>query len=272
MEDYEKKIETELKIRGLSTRTVEAYVYWNKKFLEFVKKEPEQITENDVKNFIVKKISDGLEAKSIVIVKSALKFFYDNVLKKNIVTIPSPKVLKKLPTVLTKDEVKAILESMKNEKHKLILKVLYSTGMRIGELINLKVGDLELDQKMGWIRSGKGGKDRLFILSEKIIDNLKKIVKEKKDTDYLFEGRKEKLSHRAIQKIVDSATKKAGITKNVTPHVLRHSFATHLLESGENIRKIQELLGHSNLSTTQIYTHVSVDELKKIKNPLDNLE
>jgi integrase/recombinase XerD len=271
MEDFMQKLETELKLRGFSQRTLDAYLYWNRKFLEFTKKNPEDVSEDDIKAFIAQKMSGGLENKSVIIIKSALKFFYDGILKKNVVTIKSPKVLRKLPTVLTKDEVRSLIETTKNEKHKLIIKFLYSTGMRVGELVNLKLGDIELDQKMGWVRSGKGGKDRLFMLSEKLVEDLRKSTRGKQKTDYLFEGWEGKLSSRAVQKIVDLAAKRAGVDKNVTPHVLRHSFATHLLESGENIRKIQELLGHSNLSTTQIYTHISLDELKKVRNPLDAL-
>lgn len=265
------KLENELKLRGFSERTVKTYLFYNQKFLEFIKKEPELVTEDDVKSFIAKKMDEGTSAKSIVLIKSALKFFYDEVLKKNIVTFKSPKVSKKLPTVLTREEVKKMIDSVENEKHKLIIMLLYSSGLRLSELTNLKVGDLELNEKIGWVRSGKGEKDRIFILSEKVIERLKKFLEGREATSHVFSGRKGGLSHRLIEKIVASAAKKAGLSKTVSPHTLRHSFATHLLESGENIRKIQELLGHASLNTTQVYTHVSAEELKKVKNPLDEL-
>jgi integrase/recombinase XerD len=265
------KLETELKLRAFSPRTVESYLYYNRKFLEFVKKEPEQVTEDDVKNYIVGLMTRNVSAKSIILIKAALKFFYDEVLKKNIVNIKSPKVSKKLPVVLTKEEVKTLINSVENQKHKLIISFLYSTGLRLSELVNLKVGDLELDEKVGWVRSGKGDKDRLFILPNSLIEDLRKHVQGKTENNYIFSGHKEQMSPRNIQKIVSSATKRAGINKPVHTHTLRHTYATHLLESGENIRKIQMLLGHSSLNTTQLYTHISTDELKKIKNPLDNL-
>jgi integrase/recombinase XerD len=265
------KLETELKLRAFSPRTIKSYLFYNKKFLEFIKKEPEQVVEDDIKKYIVNLMGRNISPKSIIMIKAALKFFYDEVLEKNIVNIKSPKVSKSLPVVLTKEEVKTLINSVENEKHRLIIALLYSSGVRLSELLNLKVGDIELNEKIGWVRSGKGAKDRLFILPNVLIVDLKKHFRSKKESDFIFEGYKGQMTPRNVQKIVSSSAKKAGITKPVHVHTLRHSFATHLLESGEDIRKIQELLGHSNLSTTQIYTHVSTEELKKIKNPLDNL-
>lgn len=265
------KLETELKLRAFSPQTIKSYLYWNQQFLQFINKQPDQIMSDDIKNFIAKKLSDGISAKSIVLIKSALKFFYDEVLGKNIVTLKTPKISRKLPVVLTRDEVKQLINSIKNTKHSLIVKLLYSSGLRLSELVNLKVGDLELEEKIGWVRSGKGAKDRLFILSNRVSDELREFIKNKKEDEYVFTGYNGRMSARNVQKLIKLAAKKAGIDKKVTPHTLRHSLATHLLESGENIRKIQELLGHASLSTTQIYTHISTEELKKIKNPLDNL-
>ncbi|MEM5836192.1 MAG: tyrosine-type recombinase/integrase [Candidatus Aenigmatarchaeota archaeon] len=264
-------LKNEIKLRGFSERTLKMYLFYNKKFLEFVKKNPEEVNEDDIKAFIAKKMEEGTSAKSIVLIKAALKFFYDEVLKKGIVNFKSPKVPKKLPTVLTKEEVKKIIDSIENEKHKLIVMMLYSSGLRLSELINLKVGDLELNERIGWVRTGKGEKDRMFIISEKLAERIGKFIEGKRPEDYVFSGRKEKLSPRTIQKIVANAVKKANINKKVSPHTFRHSFATHLLDAGENIRKIQELLGHSSLTTTQVYTHISKEELKKVKSPLDEL-
>lgn len=266
-----KKLETELKIRGFSEKTIKSYLFWNKKFLDQVNKKPEEITTEDIKSYIAEKISENISPKSIVLIKSALKFFYDEVLGKNIVNLKTPKVPKTLPVVLTKEEVKELINSIENKKHKLIVKLLYSSGLRLSELVNLKVGNLELNENIGWVRGGKGKKDRMFLISKKLSEELAELIKGRKEEEFLFVGRKGRMSERNVQKIINLAAKKAGIEKPVHPHVLRHSFATHLLESGENIRKIQELLGHSNLSTTQIYTHISTEELKKVKNPLDDL-
>ncbi|MEM5829182.1 MAG: tyrosine-type recombinase/integrase [Candidatus Aenigmatarchaeota archaeon] len=269
--DALQKLENEIKLRGFSERTLKMYLFYNQKFLEFIKKNPEDVNEDDIKAFIAKKMEEGVSPKSIVLIKAALKFFYDEVLKKGIVNFKSPKVPKKLPTVLTREEVKKIIDSIENEKHKLIVMMLYSSGLRLSELINLRVGDLELEERIGWVRTGKGEKDRMFILSERVVEKIKGFLEGRSLEEYVFKGRKGKISPRTIQKIVASAIKKANINKKISPHTFRHSFATHLLEAGENIRKIQELLGHSSLNTTQIYTHISREELKKIKSPLDEL-
>lgn len=265
------KLETELKLRAFSSETVRSYLYWNTDFLKTTGKIPEEITEDDVKNYVAKKLSNNVDAKSIVLIRAALKFFYDEVLKKNIVNFKTPKISKKLPVVLTKEEIKRLINSVKNKKHRLMIMLLYSSGLRLSELLNLKVGDLELGGKIGWVRSGKGAKDRLFLLSDRLIEELKEYIQDKKESDYIFTGRNGRMTPRNVQKIVKRATRIAGIEKIISPHSLRHSLGTHLLEDGVDIRKIQILLGHANLSTTQIYTHVTTEELKKIKNPLDSL-
>ncbi|MBL7101016.1 MAG: tyrosine-type recombinase/integrase [Nanoarchaeota archaeon] len=270
-----KRLETELKLRGFSHNTVRTYLTTNKLFLEWVKKQPESVKEQDVKDYLAHLISDKkISASSIALKKAALKFLYDEVLNKDIVNLKTPKIPKHIPVVLTKDEIRSLIDSAGSYKTKVIIQFLYSTGLRLSELVSLKINDLELKEKMGWVRKGKGNKDRLFILSNKLIEELEKyMLTLKEDELYLFPNKKNgHLSARNIQKIVQNAARRAGIKKKVHPHMLRHCFATHLLEAGVDIRKIQELLGHANLQTTQIYTSVSKEELKKVKSPLDNLE
>ena len=266
------QLDTELKLRGFSERTVKSYLFYNSKFLTFINKQPEEVAEGDIRAYLANLMGDKKKnSATVALVRAALKFYYDGILKKGIVTLKTPKIQKKLPTVLSKEEVKRLLDSTLNSKSKLILMVLYSSGLRVSECCGLKVNDLELEQKIGWVRNGKGGKDRLFILPESIIEGLRSFISSK-STEHLFTNKAGKpLSARNIQKIVANAARRAGINKSVSPHTLRHSFATHLLESGESIRKIQELLGHSNLQTTQIYTKVSTEELRKVKSPLDSL-
>jgi len=271
MEEFMKKLEAELKLRAFSQNTVAAYMLWNKKFLNFAGKDPDVVVEDDIKSFIGNKMSEGVSPKTVILMKAALKFSYDGMMKKNIVNIKSPKIAQKLPTVLTKEEVKKMIYATKNRTHKLIIMMLYSSGLRLSELVNLKVEDMEFEQAMGWVRSGKGAKDRLFMLSKNLADEIKNFTVSKQKADFIFSGRNGRMTPRNVQKIVAGAAKHAAITKNVHPHTLRHSLATHLLEDGTDIRKIQTLLGHANLSTTQIYTHVSMEELKKIKNPLDSI-
>ena len=267
------ELETELQLRGVSEHTLKAYISNNQRFLKWIKKEPNSVDENDVKRFIGSLIKKRLSQNTIALVKASLKFYYGEILNKNVVHFKTPKISKKLPIVLSKDEVKKLINSAKNSKSRLMLMMLYSSGLRVSELVHLKHEDLESKEKIGWVRSGKGRKDRLLILSESLINELTAFKRENRPQNgHIFinhEGLP--LSPRNVQKMVKRAALRAGINKKVTPHTLRHSFATHLLESGTDIRKIQELLGHSNLQTTQIYTKVSTEELKKVKSPLDSL-
>lgn len=183
-----------------------------------------------------------------------------------------PKKEKKLPIVLSAEEVKAILESTSNLKHKALLSLIYSAGLRIGEAINLKVKDIDSDRMLIHIQGAKGKKDRYSLLSEVFLNLLRDYYTSYKPKYYLFEGQNNKqYSSSSAQKILKNACKKTNLKKNVTLHTLRHSFATHLLENGTDIRYIQELLGHNSPKTTMIYTHVTKTSIRNIKNPFDNL-
>lgn len=163
-----------------------------------------------------------------------------------------------------------MLEHSKSLKNKVMIEFLYASGLRVSELASLKVKDLNIEEKTGLLKEGKGGKDRFFILADFLIKDLK-VYLENHDSEYLFPGFNGPISTRSIQKSISRTAKRAKIDKKIYPHLLRHAFATHLLEDGVDIRLIQELLAHSNLQTTQFYTQVSTKELKKIKSPLDNL-
>jgi len=265
-----RKIEIEMKLRGFSTNTIDAYLLYNGKFLEYIKKSPEDVTEDDIKEFLAHKMEDSVSNGSLALIKASLKFYYCEVLGKNFSWIKTPRSNKRLPVVLTKNEIKELLDSTENEKHRLLIELLYSTGLRLSECINLKYSDLDLKENIGWVRKGKGSKDRIFIISDRFKRNLLK-YKEKKGGEYIFTTNGKRMSPRGIQHAIKVSVEKAGIGKDVHVHTLRHSFATHLLENGVDIRKIQSLLGHSNLQTTQIYVQVSSEEIKKIKSPLDTI-
>lgn len=268
-----KNLDTEMKLRGFSKQTSKIYLFYNSKFLEYINKSPEEVTEDDIKEFLAYMMSDHLVSNaSIAIIKASLRFYYSEILGKNFSMIKTPKSARGLPVVLTKNEIKELLDNTENEKHRLLIELLYSTGLRLSECINLKYSDLDLNENIGWVRKGKGSKDRIFIISEMFKDDLLE-YKEKRgyENGYIFTVNGRKMSPRAVQHAIKLAAKRAGIDKNVHVHTLRHSFATHLLENGVDIRKIQSLLGHSNLQTTQIYTQVSSEEIKKIKSPLDML-
>lgn len=269
-----KKLETELKLRGFSKQTSRMYLFYNRMFLEFNKKDPEKITDDDVREFLAYKMSDdSLSNASISLIKASLKFFYTEMLGKNMSLIKTPKATKRLPVILSRDEIKNLLDNTKNIKHRLLIELLYSTGLRLSECINLQYSNLDLNDGIGWVRQGKGAKDRIFIISElfrkDLLDYMEKMDENGKG--YIFSVNGRKMSPRGLQHAIKMSALRAGIDKKVHVHTLRHSFATHLLENGVDIRKIQKLLGHSNLQTTEIYTQVSSEEIKKIKSPLDML-
>lgn len=272
-EEFLEKLEIELKISKVSKYTLRNYANYNKKFLEYTKKKPDLVTEEDVKKYLAEKLVKN-SASTTLLFLSAIKFAYLLILKKDpTIKLKRPKKDKTLPSVLTKEEVSKLINAIKTKKSKLMVSLMYACGMRVSELINLKIQDLDFNEGIGHIIQGKGRKDRIFNIPESLKRNLIKQAKKQqlKKEVYLFTGPKGKLSSRNLQKIVSRSAKRAGINKNVHCHTLRHSFATHLLENNVDIRKIQELLGHASLSTTQIYTHISTKELKKIKSPLDNL-
>ena len=272
-EEFLKKIETELKISKNSEHTITNYLAPNQSLLEFSGKEPEQITQDDVKLFMAEKLSERASS-SIILFLSAIKYAYTNILKKDItLTIKRPKKEKKIPSVLTKDEVKKLINSADTKKSKLMISMLYACGFRVSELTNLKIKDLNFEEKIGYVKQGKGRKDRMFNIPNFLLEDLKSFSEMQKQSgqEFLFSGPKGRLSSRNLQKIVSKLSFKAGINKPVHPHTLRHCYATHLLEDGVDIRMIQVLLGHSNLSTTEIYTHVSAEQLKKISSPIDSL-
>lgn len=268
-----KKLETELKISKNSDYTVRNYLAANQKLLDFSNKSPEEIDQDDVKAFMAQNLSDKTSS-SIVLFLSAVKYAYSVVFQRNPTeNIKRPKRERKIPSVLTKDEIKALIDSTENKKSRLMISMLYACGMRVSELTGLKIKDINFEEGIGQIRQGKGRKDRTFNIPETLASKLKKQAEKQNENkqEYLFTGSKGQLSSRNIQKIVAKSAQKAGIKKSVHPHTLRHSFATHLLENNTDIRKIQELLGHADLNTTQIYTHISQEELKKIKSPIDSL-
>ena len=266
--DEVEQLKTELKLRGFSPLTVRNYTFFVEKFLQKTNKLASELNEEDVKLYL-SDLFDTKAKNTIMLAAASLKFFYAEILKKDFSQIKIPKKEKALPEVLTKEEVLKLINSADNEKSRLIVSLLYSAGLRVSELVNLKTQEINFNEKTGWVRKGKGSKDRLFSISETLSVDLDSYLKNRQNV-YVF-SKDKPLTTRNIQKIIKGMKEKSGIKKKITPHTLRHSFATHLLEQGTDIRVIQALLGHSSLNTTQVYTHISADQIKKVKNPLDNL-
>ena len=198
----------------------------------------------------------------------ALKFFYRNVLNAEFEEkLPLARKFLKLPLVLSKEEVNKMIDSTNNLKHKLVIMFLYYAGLRLDEARNLNWQDINFDREIIHLKTAKGDKERVVFLHKKLIDALG-MYGTKEEGPIFVSQREGKYNKRTIQQIIKYASKKVGIKKKVTPHTLRHSFATHLLESGADIRYIQQLLGHKDLKTTQIYTHVANKDIKKLANLL----
>lgn len=273
LQEFLKKIKVELKISKNSEHTQKSYIDFNRKFLEFTKKEPEQITEDDIKMYISENLSDK-SSTTIILFLSALKYAYLSILKKDLTaSIKRPKREKALPVVLSKQEIKSLFENLETKKSKLMISLIYACGLRVSELVNLKVNDFDFAEKVGQVRQAKGKKDRIFNIPESLTKKLQSQVEMQRQEgqEYVFSGRKGKMTSRNLQKIVVKAAQKAGINKAVHVHTLRHSFATHLLENGADLRMIQTLLGHASISTTELYTHISNQQIKKVKSPLDTM-
>jgi integrase/recombinase XerD len=271
-----KRFETDLRLKGLSETTLKTYGLHLNLFLDSCSKEIESIVEEDVKDYLSFLIAEKkYKAKSLNLVKSSLRHFFHKVVKNNILSdIGSTKVPKKLPEILTKSEVKKLLSNIKNFKHKTLVLFMYSLGLRISELTNIKIKDLNFERHFCFIREGKGGKERAIPLPKELSDKIKIFIQSRELTsEYVFYNKQgNRLSSRAIQKVVCQAAEKAGLDKRVYPHMLRASFATHMLEAGLDIRYVQHLLGHENLDTTRIYTKVTSQADENIRKMMENLK
>ncbi len=262
-------MERELKIRNYSPRTIKAYTSAIKKYLKYKSQTPKDKVEETIKNYLLT-LTNKTSPQTQNIIISAIKFYHYNILNQhfrlNIKTAHKPK---KLPIILSKEEIAKILKNTNNPKHKLLIALTYGSGLRVSEAVSIKVRDINTKELTIHIKNSKGHKDRITIISPKIIPDIQVLTNGKSSNDYLFESeRGGKLTTRTVQKIFSRALKKANITKPATFHSLRHSFATHLLENGTDIRYVQELLGHQNIRTTQRYTQVTNPSLKKIASPL----
>lgn len=259
-----------------SEKTIHHYTEGLKVFLQFTGKPISEITNADLERFnhdyvIMHQYSLSFQNQII----NAVKLFFRSIhnTRFNVDAVERPRREHKLPNVLSKEEVKKIISTTANKKHQTMLSLIYACGLRRSELLSLKPDDVDSNRGLLIIREAKGKKDRIVPISQKTIEMLRDYYKAYKPAKWLFEGQNkgEKYSETSIQEVLKCAIKKAGITKPVTLHWLRHSYATHLLESGTDLRYIQELLGHKSSKTTEIYTHVTMQSIQKIKSPFDDL-
>ena len=259
--------------QGLRPRTIQTYQLCTNQFFRHCKKDPVYVTKIDIQEYLDYLLEKNAPGNTLNVHLNALKFFYEQILHRKLtVNIKFSKTPQKLPDFLTQEEIFALINAIHNPKHSLMICLLYSSGMRISELLNLKVKDLELSQNHGWVRNGKGGKDRPFIIAQSLKEELQIWVKDKNVDGWIFTGwNNSPYNDSSVREILKKAAKEATITKKVHPHMLRHSFATHLLENGYAVTDVQPLLGHSRLETTLVYTHLARPKLLQVQSPLDKL-
>lgn len=269
MENYLKQVKNELKLRNYSNKTIKSYLVCIDDYLR-TKKDNIQFVDIDfIRKFLLKKKENGLSSNTINVYLHSIKFFYSDIVKLNFkIDLKFAKTASKLPVVLSRNEIKLIINQIVNLKHRLLVSLAYAAGFRVSEVTNLRIKDINIDELTIHIKGAKGNKDRITIFPEKLKNDIINLIISMDKNDYLFASeRGGKLSERTAQKVFENALRKSGIQKDATFHSLRHSFATHLLENGVDVRYVQELLGHQNIRTTQIYTHVMNPSLKNIKSP-----
>ena len=269
-------MDREIRIRGFSENTRRSYLGSMRSFVRHFMRAPDELGVEHVKAYQLYLTKERRVAWSTFNLQvCAIRFFYQRVLEVDwsVEQIPYQRTGKRLPVVLSKDEVVSLLGAVTNLKHRAILMTLYSAGLRSGEVVHLRIRDIDSARMMIRVEQGKGRRDRYVMLSTELLAVLRSYWLEQRPSGWLFPGRdpRRSLSRGSVEKIFAQARERAGIEKRITPHSLRHSFATHLLERGVNIRVIQRLLGHRSLRSTEIYTHVAETYVRDTQSPLDDL-
>jgi site-specific recombinase XerD len=269
------RVRDELRLRNYSRKTEKAYLSHLRRFLMAAGKLPDQLEPGDARAYLLTLVERELSRAYQDQAVSAIRFLAHRILHRPELCqdVPRPKKQRQLPSVLSGAEVRRMLARVPNAKHRALLMLIYSAGLRVGEAVRLRIEDLDLERRLVHVRAGKGRKDRYTLLSDVATRAVLEYRRTHPAGTYLFPGQRldRPLAVRSAQHIVARAREAAGIAKRLTPHTLRHSFATHLLEAGTDLRYIQELLGHASSQTTEIYTHVSNRSLARIRSPLDDV-
>lgn len=270
MQEWLDRALREMKVRNYSPKTIKSYQRYIRDYLSYKKVDFGQVNEEDIRSFLIARQAGGASASTAVLCLNAIKFFYRDVVGvSETINIKTMKRPRKLPIVLSRDEIRRMIDGCSNLKHRLLLSLAYGAGLRVSEAVRLRVRDMDLEGLTIHIKQAKGRKDRLTVFPERLKPRMSDYIKEKRADDYVFASeRGGRLTEATAQKVFYQCLKRAGIGKQATFHSLRHSFATHLLENGVDIRYVQELLGHQNIRTTMGYTHVTNPGLKSIKSPL----
>ncbi len=260
----------EMRLRNYSPRTVAAYTAVFKNAYVYFKKPLREVHPEEIKKYLYEKQQQGITSQTISLYSNAFNFLYSQIYHQTDYSkLRHPKRAHRLPEVLSHDEIQRVIASLNNPKHRLMIALAYAAGLRVSEVVCLRVQDIDLAALTVTVRQGKGKKDRMTVFSNTLRESLAALITARSKNDYLFVSeRGGPLSERTAQKVFEHALQKSGIKKPATFHSLRHSFATHLLENGVDVRYVQELLGHANIRTTQIYTHVTNPAIRNIRSPL----
>ena len=274
MSKLKEQMKADLQLRGFKPRTQKTYLREVSNLARYFDKSPEELGKEEVKKYLLHLIKDKkLSQGTFKFYVSGIKFLYNTTLNRHEVVedIKYPKAKIKLPVVLDLSEIQALFSATDNIKHKAILMIIYSSGLRISEASRLKITDIDSKRMMVRVEQGKGGKDRYTILAETALDHLRQYWRQYHPKEWLFEGQKDNahISVSSIYQIFCEAKERAGITKPASVHTLRHSFATHLIEAGTSLHHVQLLLGHRSPTTTTVYLHVSQLNLAQVVSPLD---
>ncbi|BBO81579.1 tyrosine-type recombinase/integrase [Desulfosarcina ovata] len=276
MSELRKKMIRAMELKDFSPRTQQSYLSAVEGLSKFHRKSPDRLTQTEIEDYVLHLKDEGKSASTRNVIISGVKFFYQHTLVNSEIALnmPSRRKPKILPEVLSREQVRMIIDTPADLKHRLILMTAYSGGLRVSEVAALKVKSIDSARMVIRVYQGKGMKDRDTLLSKKLLEELRTYWKVYRPTDWLFYGKRRDtpMSITSIQRMYSRTKRDAGITKGKGIHCLRHCFATHLLEAGYDVRKIQLLMGHRSLSTTMVYLHVSRNGLAKVQSPLDFIE
>ncbi len=268
------RMEEDLKLGGYSPATSRIYLLYARQFAAYHKRSPSEMGEQEIRAYLLHLVETQCSHETYRQVRAGLKFLYTVTLRRPIEIIPPPlrRTRTQLPDILSGTEVSALLEAVRNQKYRAVLMVMYGGGLRISEACQLRPEDIDSKRMLIHVRAGKGNRDRYTILSARVLEFLRQYWRQNRPPGWLFPGLKGgHISPTAVRTTFQQARRLARISKRATPHVLRHSFATHLLESGADISAIQVLLGHASLQATTVYTHITLEHLSRIRSPLDLL-
>ncbi len=260
----------EMKLKNFSQKTIAIYLHYNQDFLQFCHKSPREVSHLDIRTYLLHLIEKQHSSSTINLAHNALAFYYGRILRKRVREIPYQKREQRIRVFASPEEIVNMIESVDNPKHKLMISLLYASGVRVSELVSIKIEDLDLQKRLLKVRQGKGKKDRYTILSVKVTEQIKNYIQiPPPQSNYLFSSHDGHVTIRTVEEVIKQACQKAKINSPLSPHSLRHSFATHLMENGTKIEYIQQMLGHKDIRTTRIYQHISTKHLEKIKSPQD---